>query len=193
MHHLRVRLDWTAEAKVFTALFYFLILGITTITILTKSLAEVETFVGKAADYFLCEASGVPNGTEANSTVSPLCKAERERLYNITEPVGTTIAMVLLGLYPIVYLVYIINIRDLKETWCTRTVREVEPSQKTTSASRKKKKTVPDLYAPLGSNRDHPSYYTNVGDTSTVVPTRFPGFGEDDGYTRPSTFTPPAI
>ena len=186
VHHLRVRLDWTAEAKVFIVLIYYLILGVAIIAILTRALTNLESFGKEALDYFGCEAKGIiippssynMSGEDAyaqeayedpqNST------CDRTGIDRFSEPITTTIAFVLLGIYPVVYLIYTINCKELKEKLCTFTVREVELSNKTSTTTRRNMN--PRYYSPMNYNSN----------TNTLA-SSLPG---PDLYNRPSTFTP---
>lgn len=99
---LRVNLDWTAEAKVLIIITYHLILGVAVLTIFTKSIIDVSGYTTAALDYFGCERNG-------NGTTCPRSDIEGQ-----VNPIPTTIAFVLLGLYPTFNLVYTINIKELR-------------------------------------------------------------------------------
>lgn len=117
VHQLRVKLNWTAEAKVLTVLVYYILLGTVVLTILTNSLTDLGSFYREATNYFLCEQSGIPS----NSNCS------RSKLEGLVNPITTAVAFVLMGLYPAVSLVYVINIKDLK---MLTTKRKVEVAQR---------------------------------------------------------------
>lgn len=168
MHQLRVRLDWTAEAKVFTVLIYYLVLGIMVITVLTFSLLNLQDFFEEANAYFVCESTGIPsNMTEGGSENTTSASCNRENVEDLTDPIYTTVSFVVLGLYPLVYLVYTVNFRELKEKLACTTQREVQMSNKS-------------------------SWHSNSAHQSTFYPQSINHSyqGADGVYERPSTFTP---
>lgn len=107
-NRLRVNLNWTAEAKVLVIITYHLILGVAVLTIFTNSILEVAGYTTSAFEYFRCENNGVSsNGTS-------MCTRERSDVEGQVNPIPTTIAFVLLGLYPMINLVYTINVKELR-------------------------------------------------------------------------------
>ena len=126
-NRLRVNLNWTAEAKVILILFYFLVLAAVVIAILTYSLVSTDDFFETAVKYFTCEdgvASYDEYDTMAVNQSSP-CEQLRGELRSLINPIPTVIAFVLLGLYPLMDLVYVINIKELKKKFALKK-RKVE-------------------------------------------------------------------
>jgi len=178
---------------VFLVLIYYLILGTVIVTIFTRGLVQHKDFINTLLEYFSCEANGISSQTPSNASDEDLVGEGNEYLNNSTcdnykteigkmaEPYSLTISLVLLGLYPAVYLVYTINCKDLKDRLCTRTIREVvESSQKTSTTTRKKMN--PHAYYP----------HLGGGSSSNRLNTSYPP-DSTDVYARPSTFTPPSM
>lgn len=117
--------NWVAETKVLVILIYYLVLGVVVLTVLTNSLTKRVNFNEEADRYFACEASGIIQEDDLE-TGSSTCK--REGLEKLVNPVPTAIAFALLGLYPAINLVYVINFKELKkELWCR--AKKIEDSQ----------------------------------------------------------------
>ena len=113
---LRVNLNWTTEAKVLLIIMYHLILGVAVLTIFIRSILDVATDKMAELEYFRCESQGAPSNNicDRNSVKGDL--------------ISTTIAFILLGLYPAFNLIYTINIKELRGLLCMeRKVLQVAP------------------------------------------------------------------
>ena len=78
--------------------------ALTTFTVTTRN---VERFAKEVGLYFLCEAVG------------PEDPCDRNRFEELLHPELTAISFILLGLFPAVNLVFVINVNELKQ-WCRR-------------------------------------------------------------------------
>lgn len=96
----------TAEIKlliIFSYVFAFLALSQTAFTFALRNQASFEADL---AEYFLCEASGVSGRP---------CERSFQRL---SGDIPVAVGYVLLGLYPIVTLIYVVNVKELKKVCC---------------------------------------------------------------------------
>ena len=176
-NQLRVNLNWTAEAKVLSILTYYLILGAVVLTILTNSLTSVQQFFDEAVKYFGCQAKGIEDDEfdmgSANSTLeSGNFTCDRTGIDGVISPIPTMIAFILLGLYPTVNLLYIVNLRELrKRLTCREERREVVRPD----SNRGNIQSV--HYRPVMANAGGNNYHQ----TSSL---------SERAYERPSTFRP---
>lgn len=166
-----MNLNWTAEAKVLVILIYHLILGVVVLTILTNSLTNQSRFREEVGIYFECEKSGIieDDPSYENSTCS---KMGFERLI---EPIPTAIAFILLGLYPSVNLIFIVNIKELKKEFECRE-RRVEVARR--SGENRNTMLRPGINSIINVAENYPQ------------PHRMSSFSSV--YARPSTFRPAA-
>ena len=77
-------------------------------TAFTVTLRNQPKFVAELTEYFFCEAAGIQGN---------ICERSFERL---ASDVPVTIGYALLGLYPIVSLIYVVNVEEIKESCCGR-------------------------------------------------------------------------
>ncbi len=114
-----MNLNWTTEAKVLLILGYYLILGAVVLTILTNSLNSVTEFRRELEKYFKCESFPKGNNT-----------CDSHNIESLVNPIPTTIAFVVLGFYPVINLVFTINIKEIREKVCgeKRKVEVVSPA-----------------------------------------------------------------
>ena len=81
------------------------VVALTTFTLATKNTLII---VNSAQQYFFCELSG-------HDPSNPCNRSEFEKL---TNPSVTTLSYILMmALFPVVNLVYIVNIEELKQLW----------------------------------------------------------------------------
>ena len=93
----------TAKIKLLVIFsYYFLYLAITQ-TALTISLRNQPKFEARLATYFSCELTGMVPGKT--------CERSFERL---TDSAAIAISFLILGLYPMVNLVFVVNVKELK-------------------------------------------------------------------------------
>lgn len=118
---------WSSEIKVLIILCYYIILGVVVLTTFTIAMANLSDFYEEIVYNFKCERQPqLANNINNNSTTRSTCG--RQRLEQLVNPIPTTIAFVLLGIYPTVNLVYTWNYRELKEKWKSRQVQYVNRS-----------------------------------------------------------------
>ena len=99
---------WTAEVKLFIIFCYFFVFLALTQTAFTVTLRNQAKFVAELTEYFFCEAAGIQGN---------ICERSFERL---ASDVPVAIGYALLGLYPIVSLIYVVNVEEIKESCCGR-------------------------------------------------------------------------
>lgn len=167
-----MNLNWTAEAKVLVVIVYYMILGVVVLTIFTNSITDLGDLTTATREYFRCEGPGTGNATA--------CESERKEVERMVNIVPTTIAFVLLGLYPVFNLVYTVNVKELK-TQLACMERKVEmppPVPGNRPRSRESRMT-----GNIQSATPYPVSYLRNGE-----PQRTSSFSSV--YARPSTFTP---
>ncbi len=130
MHSIRqtrMSTDWCSNARVLIILCYFVIFGIVVLSTFTVSMINFPLFVTEIRTYFECEAEGVAPGN-ANA-----CEESRQAVESLVNPVTTTIALVVLGFYPAVNLVYVAHCKELRDRCCCcAPAREVQYAQPST-------------------------------------------------------------
>ena len=95
---------WTAEIKLLILFCYFFVLLAVSQTALTFALRNQPKFLVELAGYFICEAKGILGSS---------CERSFERLaFDIPIAIGYG----LLGLYPIVSLIYVVSVEELIES-----------------------------------------------------------------------------
>lgn len=97
------------ERKLLIALSYYVILTAFVLTSFTLSVRNIEPFAAELLRHFTCEQRG------QNPENPMLC--DRQRFRRLAYPEVTAAAFVLLGLFPVVNLVYVLNVKELKEKW----------------------------------------------------------------------------
>lgn len=173
-NQLRVNLDWTAEAKVILMLVYYMVLGTVVLTIFTKHLTGIDKLREAMDAYFNCEAGGLGRDSfdmASSSTNSSGC--DRGSVERLVHAAPSAIAFALLGVYPLINLVYIINLKELKEKFTFREKRQVE------IAYRSRGKIQSSMFHPVHPGINGVNFQRQV--TSSFCST---------DYTRPNTFKP---
>ena len=94
----------TAEKKILIVTCYCIVLSTVALTAFTLSTRDTPAFVRNIGLYFLCEQRGH----------DPENPCSRDYIKN-SDSVLTMLSYVLLSLFPVVSLIYAINIRELKE------------------------------------------------------------------------------
>ncbi len=100
-----------AQAKITVVLFYYVILGASTLTTFTLASRNFPLFLDALLTYFVCEGTG---------TGEP---CDRCGFMEYNNPVASTVSMVSLGLIPVINLVYVVRFRGISATcrgWCGR-------------------------------------------------------------------------
>ena len=130
IHKIRVNLNWALELKVLIVLGYYVILGTAVLTIFTKALIDVQNFLEKFFALIGCESRGTPFGSAESA-----CTQQRVDLQRFDNPYPTTVAIIILGLLPAVNLVYIVQLKELKNKLLCSQTRQVQYIHKESSRS----------------------------------------------------------
>ena len=93
------------EVRVLIILCYFILLGVSALTTFSVSSQNIQHFTRELISYLLCESTGTTNGK--------LC--DRMAFEQLSNPVPTALSFLLLGLYPVVNLIYVVYIQELKQ------------------------------------------------------------------------------
>ena len=101
---------------------YYILLAVIEAAIFTIVARNSELFAARLRDYFFCEQSGH----------DPNNPCDRKSFSEISHPNLTVTALVLHGILPVVFMVYAINIKELKERFnsCLRKTKVVSKSTK---------------------------------------------------------------
>ena len=102
-----------AEVKIVILFVYFSIFLASILVTFTVRLHGIDTLIKEIRQYFVCEATGIMPGK--------VCDRSFERLE--TEVISI-ITFTLIGFYPIVSLIYVVNIQELKKKVSRRTTRK---------------------------------------------------------------------
>lgn len=101
----------TPERKILIALCFYALLLIFAIPALMLATRISSLFSDALVEYFTCEAAGVdPNNPE-------LCDELIGNFRAFSNPELTAVAFVLIGLFPIVFLIYTVNFEELQKKW----------------------------------------------------------------------------
>ena len=87
------------EKKLFVIFVYILLLGAVALTSFTINTRNAQETTQRIFEYFLCEENGV------NSR----CDTERNSLENEKHPWLSAFSYVLIGLFPVIFLMYFVN------------------------------------------------------------------------------------
>ena len=119
---------WSSEIKVLIVLCYYIILGVVVLSTLTIAMTTLSQLLTEVTKYFDCEGQpqSLENNVTTNSTSDSTC--DRRPLERLVDPIPTTIAFIVIGIYPAVNLVYTWNYQELKEKWRSRQVQHVNRS-----------------------------------------------------------------
>ena len=93
------------EVRVLIILCYFILLGVSALTTFSVSSQNIQHFTRELISYLLCESTGTTNGK--------LC--DRMAFEQFSNPIPTALSFLLLGLYPVVNLIYVVHIQELKQ------------------------------------------------------------------------------
>ncbi len=124
IHKTRIDANWCSHLRILIVFCYFVIFGLIVLSTFTVAMINLRSFMIEIKKYFECEAVGVGLlVTNGNSN----CEEERKAVENLVNPITTTIALIVLGFYPAINLVYVMHCRELKERCsCCQPTREVE-------------------------------------------------------------------
>ena len=105
----------TAERKLLIIFCYYVLLNTIALTTFTVTTRNVGQFAAAVVDYWCCELTGV-------NSENP-CDELRASFRELANPVIATFSYVLLGIFPAVNLVFVVNLSELKQkfkTFCSR-------------------------------------------------------------------------
>ena len=113
----------TAERKILIVFVYYVLLAAISLVAFSLSTRHSEQFIIKVLDYFTCESHGVNPDNHCDEKINSYLKHRHVALL--------TLSHVLLGLYPVMNLIYVINTRELKlhvKKWllCRRSSYRIE-------------------------------------------------------------------
>ena len=94
----------TAERKVLIVFCYYIVLAVVALTTFTISTRNDDLTVRRILEYFTCEQGG-------HDPEDPCSRSGFEELSN---PAWTTMSYILLGMFPVVNLIYAVNVQELK-------------------------------------------------------------------------------
>ena len=94
----------TAEKKLLVVFSYYVVLASVALTAFTLSIRNSSNFITSIQQYFLCEQGG-------HDSSSPCSRDYISQSF----PSLTTLSYILLGLFPVVNLIYAMNLKELKE------------------------------------------------------------------------------
>ena len=93
----------SGEVKVLAISCYYAIFAVFIVTTFTiTNVQQHEQFINDIASYFMCEAKGTMNECDLS-------------FVDQTGDIFTILSIFLIGLFPIVNLIYVLNIRELKQ------------------------------------------------------------------------------
>ena len=99
------------EIKVLIILGYFIIFGVSALTTFGVTLRNGQNFRNELVTYFLCESTG----TSGDKVCS------RMGIEQFSTPIPIALTLLLFGLYPVVNLVYAVQIQELKQKFKSMT------------------------------------------------------------------------
>ena len=101
----------TPERKILIILTYYVVLSVFSLTAFTINSINATNFISSLFRYFACEESGY------NSEMP----CDRSQFTQFGYPGITAVAGILFSLFPVVNLVYVVNITELRKKWnaCT--------------------------------------------------------------------------
>lgn len=97
----------TAERKILIIFCYYVLLGVIALITLTLATRNDNRLLEEIAAYFRCEFIGI----------DPQNPCDRSRYQELLNPELNCISYVLLGIFPVVNLVFAVNVEELKQ-WC---------------------------------------------------------------------------
>lgn len=101
------------QAKILIIICYYVVLEATTLTAFSVAIRDHPHYVRELSAYFLCESTGVRTGEP--------CRPSEFRRFNNHIP--SMLSFVVLSLIPVVSLVYIVRVQDIKSA-CQKLFRK---------------------------------------------------------------------
>ena len=96
----------TAERKLLIVFVYYVVLTVVALTAFTLIVQDAEKLISARLLYFQCESKGIDPDNPCDPNIH--IKLDHVAL--------TSLSYILLGLFPVVNFVFVISVRDLKET-----------------------------------------------------------------------------
>ena len=100
-------MKFTPERKILIVLIYYMVLLVTALTALTLLTRDSQQFSTQLLGYFACEAFG-------HNPEMP-CDPNTFRQY--AHPEISAVALIFVAQFPTINLVYVVNIKELRELW----------------------------------------------------------------------------
>ena len=97
----------TAERKILIVFIYYVLLAAISLVAFSLSIKSIDQFIAEVLKYFKCESRGVDPDNHCDKYINSYLKHRQVALISMSH--------ILLGLYPVVNLVYVVNIRELKK------------------------------------------------------------------------------
>ena len=116
----------TAERKILIVFVYYIFLSVLALLTYSQATRDAEPFISELLSYFECERKGV----DVNM---PCDTSGYERF--IVNIVLSTISFVLLGLYPVLNLIFVIDFQELKNLLKRRLPQLFKPKNNRSSKS----------------------------------------------------------
>jgi len=122
----------TAERKILIVFCYYVLLGVIALTTFTLTTRNGTLAADAVADYWQCEITGV-------DPENP-CDRLRDLFEALTYPGLTSVSYFLLGIFPAVNLIFVVNIAEIKQkfrTWCGQAAKfhSIEEQSSTSTAT----------------------------------------------------------
>ncbi len=97
----------TAEKKILIVFCYYILLGVIALMAFTLAVKDDEIVAHEYETYFLCESKGIdPNNPE---------ECDRSGFEQYLTPGLMACAYILIGIFPALNLIFVVNIKELKE------------------------------------------------------------------------------
>ena len=93
-----------AEIKILIIIVYYIMLTLYSITISIVTFLESDSFIAELREYYLCEANGAKSAMNCS-------KMQLDRF----DGVSKLFAQILIGSYPVIFLVYIVQLKTTKD------------------------------------------------------------------------------
>lgn len=97
----------TAEKKIVIVLVYYILLAAISLVAFSLSIKSTDHFIDEVLNYFKCEGHGVHPDNHCDKHIDSYLKHRQVALISMSH--------ILLGLYPVVNLIYVVNIQELKK------------------------------------------------------------------------------
>ncbi len=181
-------------------LMYYILLGAVVLTILTNSLLDLEEFKKAVTAYFTCEATGIQISDIDDNMMhmenNSQCEEEREEFKGLLNPIPTTIAFTILGLYPLMNLLYTVNVKELKKKFALKerkveAIRRSREERLTIHSMMRANPVSPITFKGIGGNdRGLINFNAAAASGSPIQHGPITSSFSSGNYTTPSTFRP---